>query len=567
MQKNVLNYFSEEMAYLREGIHQFAQKYPHLAPYLNTYTDKGADPDMARLLEAFALISSRIRVHQDTQFQQLNKDLLEILFPHAAAPIPSMAIVQLSPSDSQDKAECLQRGELLEGLPLAGERLTMQTCYNTAINPITMKRVSVSQDARTITCQIASLDKDKSVLEQMPDSLRLFINLPSEQAWSLYDSLVQGCTSVEVRTKRAGPLVNKSDAAIRAVGFSEGEAMQILPGSSQPVWRLLSEYFTFREKFLFVDVPLEIGVQESTASEVFIQFHFKDKLPTSLQKLSNKQLLLHCTPVINLFEKELEPISISTEKMRGQLRCDLRFPTHYDIHSLLQVRAVDGDNLPGLYRPDHKQDSDLCWYTQRQYLTNSADEISRVSLLLAAPKQPAAQPGDNYTLETHALCFNGNLPAQINLESESNQFQSVSGNIVLSGIHLVTQPTTVLPALFDSVEHPMLIASLSHSYLSLHDSKQASSFIHQSLDNADRLGSEENKVVRDSILKVDSKQVIGRSNSSLLAPFVYGTELQIELNKEQLIGQSIPLLKNILCKSFDLESYMNSFVQWAFVEV
>ena len=51
-------YYQDELTYLRELGKEFAAAYPAIAPLL---AERGADPDVERLLEGVAFLTGRIR--------------------------------------------------------------------------------------------------------------------------------------------------------------------------------------------------------------------------------------------------------------------------------------------------------------------------------------------------------------------------------------------------------------------------------------------------------------------------------------------------------------------------
>ncbi len=59
---NFNRYYQDEIAYLRELGAEFAKQNPDLAPYLST---ESRDPDVERLLEAFAFLTGRLREQID----------------------------------------------------------------------------------------------------------------------------------------------------------------------------------------------------------------------------------------------------------------------------------------------------------------------------------------------------------------------------------------------------------------------------------------------------------------------------------------------------------------------
>src|SRR5690606_28029617 len=89
------------------------------------------------------------------------------------------------------------------------------------------------------------------------DRLRLHIDAEPNLASTLYELLCNSCVQVVFgdmgRGGRSEPLALPG-TAVEPVGFGEGEGMLPFVRRSFVGYRLLQEYFTFPQKFFFVDV-------------------------------------------------------------------------------------------------------------------------------------------------------------------------------------------------------------------------------------------------------------------------------------------------------------------------
>ena len=87
------------------------------------------------------------------------------------------------------------------------------------------------------------------------DRLRFFLRGPTNQALALYELLGAHAISIAYADNAVDPApVIVPASAIEPVGFSPDEAL--LPWSARGFsgFRLLTEYFAFPEKFLFLDI-------------------------------------------------------------------------------------------------------------------------------------------------------------------------------------------------------------------------------------------------------------------------------------------------------------------------
>src|SRR5687767_13472232 len=59
--------------------------------------DRGGDPDVERLLEGVAFLTGRIRQKLDDEIPEAIHSISSLLFPHLVRPLPSCAILEVTP--------------------------------------------------------------------------------------------------------------------------------------------------------------------------------------------------------------------------------------------------------------------------------------------------------------------------------------------------------------------------------------------------------------------------------------------------------------------------------------
>ena len=111
---------------------------------------------------------------------------------------------------------------------------------------------------------------------------------------------------------------------MQPVGFAEEEALLPFTRRSFPGYRLLLEYFTFAEKFLFVDLfGLERVSRLAGGRKLAIEI-FLDRLPKSKIVLDQDTFTLNAAPAVNLFSRIAEPIRIDHRKPEYPVIPDIR---------------------------------------------------------------------------------------------------------------------------------------------------------------------------------------------------------------------------------------------------
>lgn len=554
MQQQLLRYFDDELAYLRKGMQQFAKQYPQVAASLNLNSREMEDPQITRLLEGFALLTSRTRCHQDELFSELNAALLDALYPHYRAPIPSMSIIHLQPNASLQQVSTLARGEQVETQAVHGVPLVFSTCYPVGLTPAKIRSASFDQANNRLQLDITSLDADVMLSDMGIKKLRVYINEQDVLGENIYQAILAQCTSVQSDHGQIPP-------TIESVGFSEDEALLPWDNISAPVNRLLSEYFCFKAKFMFFDVIVD-DINLMNKNHITLTFNFTQSMPTSFRFINANSFKLNCTPVINLFHKELEPVAVDQQHYQHSLLIDKRYPESYEVHTVCNVTDVSDattpKQLPRLYGQDQALNSKQHWHVIRRYNTLNSHEASTCYLRIA----DTAESSQTSVLDVQATCFNDNLPAKLDLSSPQANLQLVNASLSVDAINFLLQPTSVQRHKKDLAEQDLLTLQIANNRLALTEPKQSRQYLKSILNTCDI--SDNNKA--EMVCDVIPEQVILRSGNSLLSPFIYGTKLHVYLKKTAFEFCSRYLFTQVLQKSFALDININSRVEWEFID-
>ena len=93
MADDLITYYERELSFLRQMGAEFAAKYPKIAARLLLEADASEDPHVERLIQAFAFLAARVHHKIDDDFPEVTEALLNVLYPHYLAPIPSMMVM------------------------------------------------------------------------------------------------------------------------------------------------------------------------------------------------------------------------------------------------------------------------------------------------------------------------------------------------------------------------------------------------------------------------------------------------------------------------------------------
>lgn len=106
-------FYREELDYLRQLGKLLGREKPHLARFL---AEKEGDPDVERLMEAFAFLSGGLRQKLEDEFPEFTHSLINMLWPNYLRPIPAMSVIEYQPGKELKSPVLVCRDELIKTL-------------------------------------------------------------------------------------------------------------------------------------------------------------------------------------------------------------------------------------------------------------------------------------------------------------------------------------------------------------------------------------------------------------------------------------------------------------------
>src|SRR5215831_9805932 len=369
MSDSLLPYYDRELNALRRLAADFAVAHPKIAGRLRLTSDAVDDPHVARLLEATAFLAARVHHRLDDEFPELTDALLGVLYPHYLAPVPSAAILQFEPQPDLALPLRMAAGVALETEPVHGEPCRFQTAWPVTLWPVEVESVRLSglplsapvnplasgaQAVLRIVLKCSS--SDASFVGLGVDRLRFFLRGASNVALPLYELLCAHTISLAYADGVADPApVIVPATAIEAAGFAPEEALFPWPARSFVGFRLLTEYFAFPEKFLFVDFTrIEAKTLLSGGPQMEIFVYLDRTVPELERAIGADALALGCAPIINLFTQRCEPISLTHTDTEYRIVPDVRRPTAMEVWQVERVREAQPGGTHKLWRPFYR---------------------------------------------------------------------------------------------------------------------------------------------------------------------------------------------------------------------
>lgn len=592
MRDELLTYYEQELAYLRQMGAEFAERYPKIASRLILEPNRCEDPHVERLIESFAFLAARIHLKLDDEFPEITESLLSILYPHFLRPIPSVSVVEFQLDPEQGKLSTgmkIPRESMLYSRPVNGVPCKFRTCYDVTIWPIRIAEAQwltpdrlrpatkTPEAAAALRVELHCLPDVTLEKLEMP-SMRFYLNGEGNLVHALYELLFNNCTQIMVRDLAPNskvPPITLPVSCLRAVGFAEEEAILPYPQRSFFAHRLLQEYFFFPEKFFFFDVTgLEQMARHGFRDKVELiflisPFERSDRHQMLELGVSQKVLRTGCSPIVNLFPLTAEPILLDHRSFEYPVVPDNRRRNSFEIFSVDEVVSPDPSSdqviqFEPFYRFRHattrqEKRQQAFWSISRRPSRRGDDEGTDVFLsLVDLTGRPALPDVDSVTVR--CTCTSRNLPVRLPFGNSAGDFE-IEGISSIKRIVTLRKPTaTIQPPAGKGLQW-RLISHLSLNYLSLvSEGKEALQEILR-LYNFSESPHLERQVA--GITRLRSRRHFARVLSEHGVNFVRGTRVEIDLDEENFVGGGAYLFSSILEHFLGLYASLNSFVQLA----
>lgn len=587
MTDELLPYYEKELAFIRQMGAEFAHEHPKIAGRLGIGTDTIEDPHVSRLIESFAYLNARIQHKLDDDFPELSDALLEVLFPHYQRPIPSMSIVQFqADSEKLDGTYTLQRNTLLDTEPFQGETCRFATAYETTLHPFTLSHAALlsrpfntpgsqrlKNAAGVLRLSFTTFKEQNSFAAVRPNKIRLYLKGQPQHINPLYEMLLKECSAVFIASGEADThaMLLPPDT-IKPVGFAENEGLLPYPDASFIGYRLLTEYFIFPEKFMFIDIdipPEALPPHVSDTLELYIYFNRSDM---ELERnVSTEMFQMGCTPVVNLFPHRIDPIKVQHTETEYHVLPDLRRPTGYEVYAIQEVVASSStgekETYPPLYGLDHAEQDNAhraYWFARRRPAksgTYPRDDGSDVFLSLVDLHLNPNNPDDR-TLNIRALCSNRDQPAKLPFSAHHPKLLCVDQAPPCTRIRCVTQPTPAVRPAMGNGARWRLLSHLNLNHLSLTGrGGDATNALKEILRLYDFKETAANRAQIESLSRITTRPITAPLTIGGRTAMCRGTEITVDIDDSQLSGNSVYLFASVLEHFFALYCSLNSFTR------
>lgn len=560
-------YFTEEMSYLLEQGKEFSRLHPQKARMLHLDDTRSRDPNVERLLESFAFLTSRIRKKLDDDFSHVADGLLSLVWPDGLNPIPSFSFLEFRHLQTDSGSIIhVPAGAEIDSMPLKnGLRCRFRTCYGTSVFPIEVSRAVVESSGSNFKFTLSlSMSGPGEIEDLAAHKLRFQLWGEVFNCWQLYNLLLgkkgksDNVQSVEVvvfdeSKNRIGSKVFSTDH-IHPVGFRKEESLLPPPKTSLWSFGLIRDFFAFPEKFQGFELDVLSAVAAHPNARSFdIVFEVDAAWPVNL-RVDEKHFRLNTVPIVNLFSRDAEPIRLDHLHHRYTVRGDITNPEFYEVHSVDSVQSIEvGSGKRTTYEPlfschSRANSQDLSYYSLDREPASWGGVECYISFNGA--KTQEAFPKSQFASLT-LTCTNGRFAHQILPNQITDAVSGIDSALSLSNI---SHPTNYLPSSREQSSIWKWVSHVSMNFLSLCSVEQLKSLLR--LYDSSETNERSYKI--DGITDVFLTP-IRRLHKGIIMP---GNAIEIVVKETHFaeVGE-IDLFARVLSAFFSSFASINSYVQ------
>jgi len=450
--------YQAELQNLKDNAREFARKYPALAPHL---AGASSDPDVERILQGTAFLSAGIQERLDTDFPEFAQSILRLVAPDYLKEIPATTIIEFKPRNILNNVISIKQGAKLDSQKVSGTNCRFHSCTDVDIYPLTINSCELNQGSGSSELDIiinnTSLANSDVLLSELP----LHIAGDYIDASQIYYLLTKKLVSISI--VQGQQVTELKDAKIEPIGWDQDFNLLENHKTSLHSYRRLQEYFINKYKFLFVNLK---GFNKNQPLPKAFKIRFKFKQNTHGLQVNKNSFKLFCTPAINLFETDAEPIPLTHKQNDLRLNPIRNTNNHLTIHSLLRVsgqnrRSSEKNSYIDFSLAAKEQGSHPVYELIQKYTgPQEVDSLLRISF------PPGYELPMREVLTAKLRCSNGLLTQQLKLGDVNVNTPDVPDLVSFSNVSAISE---YIAPITDGSILWKLLAHLTVNYLPIAD--------------------------------------------------------------------------------------------------
>ena len=582
--EDMLPYFERELLYLRRLGREFYERYPGVGGRLQLGDDTCPDPHVEQLIQSVALLSARVAKRMDDSFPEFTEGLLETLFPHYLRPFPSCSIVRATHPSTEAAGNLpvltIPRGTELDSAVIQGVRCRFKSAYDITLTPMVLAAARFDAVIRPPAGAVTHATASSSIsivlegsMAQELKTLRVFIDGEPSFCAALRDALFMRAAGAYAEME-PGRWLELPSIPLVAVGFAENEALIPFDARSHMSYRILSEYFVFPEKFNFFDIDLTVlrrripqECRRFTLHLALTGLRPDSHTSRMLGSLTEENLLLGCSPVVNLFQRPGQPIAVTHQTADYGVSADMGHPKAFEVYAINSVKMVRRRGQADVvteFRPfysmRHGEDATAkghYWMARNDAVLSVASPGHEKRITLVdSDFNPMAVEKTSLSIELS--CTNRDLPNSLKYGQATGDLTPLH-DVDSYVVRFLRRPTQTYRFPSSSGHHWRLISHLTLNHRSL--SQGGLPAFREMLALYDLPQSPISRRQIEGIAGLEQAETVTWLRHKHGASLVHGTEIRMTLDEEAFVGSGMLLFVEVIDQFLGLYAHVNSFVE------
>jgi type VI secretion system VasI/ImpG family protein len=344
-----LDYYRDNLYYIRALAAEFAAEFPKIAGRLSLSEFECQDPYIERLLEGTAFLAAKTEKKLDDGYYGFLESILNSISPGSIYPAPSGGVLELFLQGDNENAGdmTIKEGTFFNaGIPSINTPCRFSSIEDITLNPC---RVSGARyifrnlsefGIKELNASSALHIKISAVpggLFSIRGGIRFFLNAAEADVSLLFRLVMHDIISIYVKVDEAG--FEKLPGAEFDIPVSlGGKFFTQTSKSNTRGLRLLQNYLTFPDffKFFLLKNPGRAGEQQGSSMELVV--FFKRRETRLFNSITPNSIKTNCIPVLNVFSKRSDRISFEKKAYEVHMVPDRTAMRDYEV---VNVKKID----------------------------------------------------------------------------------------------------------------------------------------------------------------------------------------------------------------------------------
>lgn len=579
MKKDILTLYHQELEALHQQGKRFADIHPKVASKLRLNQRDHQDPFVERLIQSTAFLTARVQSQIDADYQQFLYNLAEQICPILFKPFPSTSILQFDAPEKFEKGKVLSRGAVVETRLKDNQPCRFTTCYDVTLYPLKITNanyinqphlpaanVDVKQCKSRLEISLQLTDPQIGFKDIELDNLLVYLDLSHLHGNQLQELLLHKMANVLVEIGQAHQYLPIPVESVQRVGFSENESLMPYPNLYPNNYQLLSEYFTFNKKFRFFRLTnLKEYLAAYEGDHIKLHFLFKDVQHELVNIINQHAFKLHCTPIVNVFPIEAEPIKVTSTSTRYQVIPSYQQPMEsIEVFSMAGMEAVCDEAIHCLPYFGRKMEQvselpSLYWQVARKPCEAiGAYQVNGYETFIDLTQESELPLPSSIVLQPQLLCLNRDLPAK-RINAEEASFELVSNESQSSvGARLLYNFTNPIYPTNARIDQAM-IQKLTATQLLFQDEQYSLEALKRALLLYDVTQSYET-AISEGLLDLRCETVLKRHPHSMHFSMIQGLKIILTVNPSAFSSDDLFLFGEMLVQYLSRSIAINHFI-------